>query len=106
MQHWVCRIGDKKGVMFVCDSCEEGLGNLKGTRQIFKDYVWLPCKSGSLVFLSGQTVPNLCEMYRRTGRDDRRDTDRGGAWCTAVLVCGIAYDPDVARWVYTTAYLI
>lgn len=28
----------KKGVMFVCNSCEEGLGNLKGTRQIFKDY--------------------------------------------------------------------
>lgn len=28
----------KKGVMFVCNSCEEGLGNLKGTRQLFKDY--------------------------------------------------------------------
>ena len=28
----------KKGLMFVCNSCEEGLGNLKGTRQIFKDY--------------------------------------------------------------------
>lgn len=27
-----------KGIMFVCNSCEEGLGNLKGTRQIFKDY--------------------------------------------------------------------
>lgn len=26
------------GVMLVCNSCEEGLGNLKGTRQIFKDY--------------------------------------------------------------------
>ena len=26
------------GVMFVCNSCEEGLGNLKGTRQIFKDF--------------------------------------------------------------------
>ena len=26
------------GVMFVCNSCEEGLGNLKGTRQLFKDY--------------------------------------------------------------------
>lgn len=31
-------IKPKKGVMFVCNSCEEGLGNLKGTRQIFKDY--------------------------------------------------------------------
>lgn len=27
-----------KGIMFVCNSCEEGLGNLKGTRQLFKDY--------------------------------------------------------------------
>ncbi len=27
-----------KGVLFVFNSCEEGLGNLKGTRQIFKDY--------------------------------------------------------------------
>ena len=31
-------IKPKKGLMFVCNSCEEGLGNLKGTRQIFKDY--------------------------------------------------------------------
>lgn len=27
-----------KGIMFVCNSCEEGLGNLKGTRQLFQDY--------------------------------------------------------------------
>lgn len=27
-----------KGALFVCNSCEEGLGNLRGTRQIFKDY--------------------------------------------------------------------
>jgi acetylornithine deacetylase/succinyl-diaminopimelate desuccinylase-like protein len=26
------------GLMFVCNSCEEGLGNLKGTRQLFADY--------------------------------------------------------------------
>lgn len=31
-------IEPKDGIMFVCNSCEEGLGNLKGTRQIFKDY--------------------------------------------------------------------
>lgn len=28
----------EKGVLFVANSCEEGLGNLKGTRQIFKDF--------------------------------------------------------------------
>lgn len=27
-----------RGIMFVCNSCEEGLGNLKGTKQIFKDF--------------------------------------------------------------------
>ena len=31
-------ISPKKGILFVCNSCEEGLGNLKGTRQIFRDY--------------------------------------------------------------------
>ncbi len=31
-------IKPENGILFVCNSCEEGLGNLKGTRQIFKDY--------------------------------------------------------------------
>ena len=28
----------EKGILFVCNACEEGLGNLKGTRQLFSDY--------------------------------------------------------------------
>ena len=32
------KIVPEKGIMFVCNSCEEGLGNLKGTKQLFKDY--------------------------------------------------------------------
>ncbi len=32
------KILPKHGIMFVCNSCEEGLGNLKGTRQLFSDY--------------------------------------------------------------------
>lgn len=28
----------KQGILFVFNSCEEGLGNLKGTRQLMKDY--------------------------------------------------------------------
>ena len=31
-------IDPEKGIMFVCNSCEEGLGNLKGTKQLFEDY--------------------------------------------------------------------
>lgn len=32
------KIVPQNGILFVLNSCEEGLGNLKGTRQIFKDY--------------------------------------------------------------------
>ena len=31
-------ISPKGGLLFVCNSCEEGLGNLAGTKQLFKDY--------------------------------------------------------------------
>ncbi len=31
-------IKPEKGILFVCNSCEEGLGNLKGVRQLFSDY--------------------------------------------------------------------
>lgn len=31
-------IRPEKGVLFVCNSCEEGLGNLAGTRRLFKDF--------------------------------------------------------------------
>lgn len=32
------KIKAKDGILFVANSCEEGLGNLKGTRKIFEDY--------------------------------------------------------------------
>ncbi len=32
------KLQPKKGILFLFNSCEEGLGNLKGTRQIMKDY--------------------------------------------------------------------
>ncbi len=32
------KIKPEQGIMFVCNACEEGLGNLKGTRQLFSDY--------------------------------------------------------------------
>ena len=32
------KIKSENGLLLVCNSCEEGLGNLKGTRQIFKDF--------------------------------------------------------------------
>ena len=32
------KISPKDGFLFVCNSCEEGLGNLVGVKQVFKDY--------------------------------------------------------------------
>ena len=32
------KISPKGGILFVCNSCEEGLGNLAGTKQLMKDY--------------------------------------------------------------------
>ena len=32
------KLSPQKGILFVCNSCEEGLGNLKGIRQLFKDF--------------------------------------------------------------------
>ncbi len=32
------KIEPAKGIMFVCDSCEEGLGNLEGARTLFAEY--------------------------------------------------------------------
>ena len=32
------KLSPRCGVLLVCNSCEEGLGNLKGTRKIFEDY--------------------------------------------------------------------
>lgn len=32
------KIQPECGILFVCNSCEEGLGDLKGTKQLFKDF--------------------------------------------------------------------
>lgn len=32
------KVEAKRGILFIANACEEGLGNLKGTRQLFKDY--------------------------------------------------------------------
>ncbi len=32
------KISPRGGMLFVCNSCEEGLGNLTGVKQLFKDY--------------------------------------------------------------------
>jgi len=53
-----------KGFLFVCNSCEEGLGNLKGTRQIFKDYAG---RIGSFISFDSSldTIANECAGSHR-----------------------------------------
>lgn len=47
-------ITPKDGIIFVANSCEEGLGNLKGIRQIFKDY-----KSRIKQFITFDSQPDV-----------------------------------------------
>lgn len=58
------KLQPEKGYLFVCNSCEEGLGNLKGTRQIFKNYAG---RIGRFIsFDSGlDTIANECAGSHR-----------------------------------------
>lgn len=59
------RIKPARGMLFVCNSCEEGLGNLKGTRQIFKDYEGRITRFISFDGGNLQTVANDCAGSHR-----------------------------------------
>lgn len=54
-----------KGMLFVCNSCEEGLGNLKGTRQIFRDYEGRITQFISFDGANMQTVTDDCAGSHR-----------------------------------------
>ena len=45
-----------RGVLFVCNSCEEGLGNLKGSRRLFDDFAG---RIGRFVTVDG-TLDEIC----------------------------------------------
>lgn len=59
------KITPLKGMLFVCNSCEEGLGNLKGTRQIFKDYAGRIAQFVSFDGGSLQVIANNCAGSHR-----------------------------------------
>lgn len=52
------------GIMFVCNSCEEGLGNLKGTRQIFSDFEGRIERFVSFDSNLGSVVPKCVGSHR------------------------------------------
>lgn len=53
-----------KGLMIVCNSCEEGLGNLKGTRQIFEDFEGRIAQFISLDSKLGNIAHNCAGSHR------------------------------------------
>ena len=54
------KIKPEKGLLIVCNSCEEGLGNLKGTRQIFKDFAGRVAQFMSYDAASLKRITNAC----------------------------------------------
>ena len=52
------KIAPKRGILFVANSCEEGLGNLKGTKQLMKDYEG---RIKELYSFDGK-YPNVCNV--------------------------------------------
>lgn len=57
-------IQPKNGVLFVCNSCEEGLGNLKGVRQLFHDYEGRIGKFISFDSRLGSIIDNCVGSHR------------------------------------------
>ncbi len=67
-------IESEKGLLLVCNSCEEGLGNLKGTRQIFEDY-----KGRVANFLTFDATPeSICNKSVGSHRYEVEVTTCGG----------------------------
>ena len=54
------KLSHPKGLLFVCNSCEEGLGNLKGTRKLFNDFHGRISR-----FISFDSVINPCNAVPR-----------------------------------------
>ncbi len=57
-------INPEHGIMFVCNSCEEGLGNLKGTRQLFSDFEGIIERFVSFDSNLGSVVPKCVGSHR------------------------------------------
>lgn len=62
------------GIMFVCNSCEEGLGNLKGTKQLFKDYAG---KIAQFISFDGD-LPDIADLCVGSHRYEVEVLTEGG----------------------------
>lgn len=72
-----------------------GLGTYAALMQVygkvFENSFWVSCKTGSLLFLSGKAVPDLCAMYGGIGRNSSWDSLGTDVWSSA-LFTGTADD--------------
>ncbi len=87
----------KKGVLFVCNSCEEGLGNLKGTRAIMKAYEGRVKQFLSLDGSSHHRVADRCvgshryqvEVRTQGGHSFSAFGNKNALAALSELICGI-----------------
>lgn len=64
-----------KGMLLVCNSCEEGLGNLKGTRQLFKDFEG---RIAQFISFDGATLYGCADKCAGSHRYEVEVTTEGG----------------------------
>lgn len=97
------KLSPRRGVMLVCNSCEEGLGNLKGTRKIFEDYEGRIAQFISLdSHLS--TISDACAGSHRyevevqtEGGHSYQNFGRANAICELSKIVAAIYEIDVPR---------
>ena len=97
------KLSPRRGVMLVCNSCEEGLGNLKGTRKIFADYEGRIAQFISLdSHLS--TISDACAGSHRyevevltQGGHSYQNFGRANAICELSKIVAAIYEIDVPR---------
>ena len=61
------KITPKGGILFVCNVCEEGLGDLKGVKQLMKDFAGRPMPSQTMV-RGIQETGGMGRMISKMGR--------------------------------------
>lgn len=69
------KISAPKGLLLVCNSCEEGLGNLKGTRQLFKDFEG---RIAQFISFDGATLYGCADKCAGSHRYEVEVTTEGG----------------------------
>ena len=89
-----------RGVLFVCNSCEEGLGNLKGTREIFKTFEG---RIGRLVSFDAGRFVYSCDRCVGSHRYEITATTAGGhSWGKFGTKNAIAALAEIVTKIYAT----